>query len=412
MGFKSKSRNLLGRHINRIIFIVTFSCKSRSPHLHPLIFFLIYFQISDLIKIHHFICQNHEQQQPIVQLSLDGIMESKSSLVSLDTYCLKFEGCRNIYPIRIVRPCNRYKYDELKIVQEVLTEINENDLVIDCTVMDKPKRSMSKCLKSSAAKFPCEYCENAAVHCVVDINKKAASLILRNYELREESLSQQIENVRQTQDSEAEEIEDLQEEIDNLNAKKEAELSKTGRKHLTWPASTRTGNLRTLDKIRDIVNEIEENPEILRTDPDSCKGIKGKSPFLDQPNFHMIDDMPCEYMHCVCIGVGRRCVELTFRVEETRERKTKRKLSDPKLFNDLIILVQLPREFGRRCRALDFGVFKASEFRNIILFFFVIVLDCIEDEYKEEKKLWLHLAFMVRACVIPNCEFQKVKKKN
>ena len=51
---------------------------------------------------------------------------------------------------------------------------------------------------------------------------------------------------------------------------------------------------------------------------------------------------------------------------------------------------------------------KASEFRNLLIFFFPIVLDCIEDEYSNDKKMWLHLAYMIRACVLPNEEFSKI----
>lgn len=360
-------------------------------------------------KIHNFICPDHEHHPQIVQLSLDGILESKSSSVSLDTYSLKFSNCRNIYPVTIIRPCERYKYDELKSLEKVLSDINENDIIIECCVMDKPKRSMAKCSKCASAKYPCEYCQNHAVPLVVNSNKKTAALIKSNYEIREEIISEEIQNLMQTQDSESEEVANLKEQLASVKREKEAELKKTGRKQLTWPSSTMAaGNERTLENIQIIVNNIEDNPDILKTDPDSCKGIKGKSPFLDQPHFNYIDDIVCEYMHLVCLGVVKRCIELTFRVGDTRERKTKRKLSNPQQYNDLIKLVQVAREFSHRCRILDFGVMKASDFRNIILFFFPILLECIDDEYKEEKKMWLHLTYMIRACVIPNNEYCKV----
>lgn len=129
------------------------------------------------------------------------------------------------------------------------------------------------------------------------------------------------------------------------------------------------GNLRTIDGIREISNEIVNNPEITITDPEYCQGIKGKSLLLDLPRFNMLNDMPCEYMHLVCLGVVKRMVELNFKVGENRERKTKRKLTCPTLFNLKIKSIKLTREFSRRCRNLDFGVMKASEFRNILIFF-------------------------------------------
>ena len=38
------------------------------------------------------------------------------------------------------------------------------------------------------------------------------------------------------------------------------------------------------------------------------------------------------------------------------------------------------------------------------------MLDCIEDEFEDDKRVCLHLAYMVRACVIPNKEFSKIDK--
>ena len=35
-------------------------------------------------------------------------------------------------------------------------------------------------------------------------------------------------------------------------------------------------------------------------------------------------------------------------------------------------------------------------------------MDCIDEEYVKERRVWLLLAFMLRACVIPQAEFQQV----
>ena len=355
-------------------------------------------------------CPDHEKHPPIVQLSLDGIQESKSSSNSLEVYSLKFNHCRNIYPFRIIRPCNRYKFDEQFQLQEVLRDINSNNVIIDCVVMDNPKRSMALCLKCSSAKFPCQYCQNSAItHS--DINKKTRNAIEKKYKLKMNHISKEIsklKNEEEDNDSENDNISRLMDSLADLKKQKENEINKAARKQLTWPASTMAENPRTIENITEIVNAIEEDPEILKTNPDFCKGLKGKSLLLDQPSFHIIKDTPCEYMHSTCLGVVRRLTELTFHVGENRDRVTNRKRSDPKKFNDLILLIQVPCEYGRRCRILDFGVWKAAEFRNLILFIFPIVLECIEHDFKDEKRIWLHLAFMIRACVLSNEEFRIV----
>ena len=58
----------------------------------------------------------------------------------------------------------------------------------------------------------------------------------------------------------------------------------------------------------------------------------------------------------------------------------------------------MPREFSRRCRTLDFSVLKAQEMRNIILFFYPIILQSIPNELNE-RKLWLLFSYCIRASV-------------
>ena len=306
-----------------------------------------------MIKIHNYICQYHESHETVIQLSLDGILEAKSSMNSLDTYSLKFINCRSIYPLKIIKPSERFRYDEQEHIREVLDDLNASDVDIDCCVLDNPKRGVVKCMKTACAKHACDYCENCAVSYA---------------------------------------------------------HPKSGRKQLTWPASTMIGNLRTIEKIEEIVQNIEENPEILKSDPDYCKGIKGRSHLLNQPNFNMLKSVHCEYMHCVCLGVIKRMVEVNFKVGENRNCVTKRKLSSPQLFNEKIRSIQLTRECSRRCRNLDLGVMKASEYRNLLIIFFPVVLECIEDEFENDKRIWLHLVYMIRACIIPNEEFREIDK--
>ena len=240
------------------------------------------------------------------------------------------------------------------------------------------------------------------------------STIEKKYAIQERKINGEIEQIHLAPDSEnkTEQINTLKQLLLDLKKEKKEDMLKKCRKQLTWPASTMEVNPRTIENVTEITEEIERNPQILKSDADFCKGIKGRSLLLNQPNFNMIEDVQCEYMHLVCIGVVKRLTELTYKVGENRERITKRKLSDPKVFNDMIRLIQVAREFSRRCRNLDFGVMKASEFRNLLLFFFPIVLEGIEDTFEDEKRVWLHLVFMIRACVIPNNEFDNVNKEH
>ena len=188
-----------------------------------------------------------------------------------------------------------------------------------------------------------------------------------------------------------------------LNSVNEA-IKVINRKHknIVWPASSQNGEMRTMEKVLEIVEKIENNETLSL---DEAKGIIGRSLFLDIPYFNYLLDITVEYLHGVCLGVVKKLLELTFNVGGNRQRNTTRKLSDVSQFNELMCLVLLPRECSRRARKLDLTVMKGQEYRNIILFYFVIVIDCIEENAKE-RRVWLLLAYMIRMCVLPNEEYE------
>ena len=303
--------------------------------------------MEDVIEIHKKVCPHFQKK---LDFSLDGIQECKSSSLSADVYSVSFHGCRTVYPVRIIRPINKFKVDDQHHIRQVLDDINENECLLDTAVGDNPKRSRMRCALAHGSSNACEYCEGKAVY------------------------------------------------ITDISGKKKGQLA--------WPASTADAPLRTLQNIIEITEKLKNGEDLTR---DERKGFWGTSHFLYQNNFHFIEDIPAEYMHSACIGGGKRLVELTFNVGETRDRVTKRKLSDAADFNQKMSLIKVFREFSRRIRNLDFGVFKAQEFRNIILFFFIIVVDCIPNDCTREKKIWFQLAYILRACILPNNEFEKVQ---
>lgn len=122
----------------------------------------------------------------------------------------------------------------------------------------------------------------------------------------------------ETQEAEND-IQVLRQQLLSITTEKAKELRRMGSKQLVWPSSTSSGKLRTLEEVKEIVREIETNPDIIKTNPDFCKGIKGKSLLLDHPFFHLIKDVPCEYMHLVCLEMVKRMIELCFKVGENRE---------------------------------------------------------------------------------------------
>ena len=296
-------------------------------------------------------CKNYNTS---LDLSVDGIQECKSSSLSVDVYSVSFTNCRTVYPIKIIRTSNKYKLNQQEDLKEIIADIYANGCSIRAAVGDNPKWSFFRCALASGSSYGCEYCEGRAEYIVCK----------------------------------------------DKNGNK-------SRGHLAWPYSTANCPARTREKIIDITDRLRNGENL---DREEAKGFWGTSPFLALENFCFVKDIPVEYMHFSCIGVGKRLLELTFNVGENRDRITKRKLSEASTYNKLISEVKVTREFNRRIRNLDFGVIKAQEFRNIITIFFPIVLKCIPDDHPKEKKLWLQLAFSLRACIVPNVEFEPISK--
>lgn len=164
---------------------------------------------------HKIVCKSY---QPALDLSLDGIQESKSSGSSLDVYSISFNKCRTVYPIRIIKTMNKYKIDEQLHLEKVISDINTNRCIICNGIFDNPKRSTVRFALGHSAYYACEYCES-----------KAKYVKLKTKEGKSKG-------------------------------------------HLAWPFSTFDGPLRTKDKIIDIAERIE-NGEVL--DRDEARGIVG-----------------------------------------------------------------------------------------------------------------------------------------
>ena len=228
----------------------------------------------------------------------------------MDTYCINFKSCRNVYPIKLIRPNERYRYNEQEELANVVSDLNSSEVSIDTCVCDNPKRSNLRMAMCCSGRHGCEYCEVASIRYKDDTMTKS---------------------------------------------------------HLTWPPCTMNGRPRTITAIKRIVRDIEdEDTEVTK---DYMKGIKGRSVLLDQDNFDIVLDLPTEYMHLVCLGTVKRMLLFMYKLGTDKNRVTKRIRCDPKDFNDIIAGIQVIREFSRRCRNLDCSVYKAQEYRNILLFF-------------------------------------------
>ena len=366
------------------------------------------------MQLHSKVCPSFHVTTPEVKISLDGVSESKSTTNSLDVYSSKFSKCRNIYPHRIVRPLNKYKVDNRQEFSSFLEDLRDNACQVTDFVGDNPKRATVREALTHAGYYACEYCEGKAVQSkthdeddkeldkkyltqIRDIEKKID--LLQNAPCSTSSLKVNEDQINM--------LISIKTDIEN-QMKRDKKKS-----HLVWPSSTGNANLRDIDTIREIVDNIDlsENGDIPPLTQDELKGFTGHSLLLDVPDFDFVNGISCEYMHSICLGVVKRMLVLTFNLNEKRPRKTTRRLTSPSVYNNLMKSVKVPKEFSRRARNMDISVFKAQEFRNIALFFFVTIVHSIEKNAKE-RRLWCLLSFMTRSCCIPDEEFYNVNEQD
>lgn len=365
-----------------------------------IIFFYIFknLQVKDLLRIHDETCPRKTATKQ-VQLSCDGVSECKSNAISLDVYSIKMMNCRQVYPYRIVRPIHKgsNEIDHKKNLQYVVDDLLANSCQIKQFLADNLKRAVGKGCLNHASLFPCEYCFARGKRCAAAAPESKQEI----NDMKLGIINEKIEKLRKEKGN-SKELKNLEE----IKKDFEKDAKKNNRSHIVWPYSTMRCEPRTTAKIREIVEKIENSDNILP--PHERMGVVYRSPLLDIPNFDIVADVPVDYMHAVCLGVGKRLVQLTFNVGgEKRTRNTNRKLSPTTKFNQLMIETKVPREFPRRTRELDLSVMKAAELRNMILFYFPHVLECIESPAKE-RRLWLLLTFMIRSCILPKEEFQQI----
>lgn len=321
--------------------------------------------MADIKSIHGSNSESHfrTDQERMIQLSLDGVNETRSTSVSLEVYSLKFQGCRDVYPLRIIRPIIKDTVNHHEVLKSVLDDISEQNLIIKNIVGDNPKRAFMRDSMQHSAKFAYEYCFECGVPFSQTINEPNNE-ILKNINNQKKIFNEQLNAMNENDDPV--QIESLKCIVKNLEEAEKITKKSRPSTHIVWPANTFNGEERTKEKILEIVEKLEEGENLSSTER---KGIKGRSPLLDFEYFDFVNSIAAEYMHLVSLGVVKRMLELTFKVGETRSRNIKRPLTPPQLFDELMKNIKMPRESSRRARKLDLAVLKAQELRNILLFF-------------------------------------------
>jgi len=265
-------------------------------------------------RIHHNSLVDDPDGIP-VHLFVDNITESKASARSVCVYAIKFEDCALTYPIVIARPVRGGKksIDYTAILTDLIDRMHKCNLRITHVVADAPKRAELRCVLQHNADMSCDYCKGE----VTTLRDTDGRVIGKGWLIDQQG-----------------------------------------------PAP-----LRTKEWMREVLDNWQDYSKPERF------GITGESPLFAIKDLDPIYDMPPEYMHSMCLGVVGNLVELTMAVNKKRPSSNASFKRIPvESFNIELNDIKVPREFSRRVRQLDPAVWKAEEYRNLILFFFPIVI--------------------------------------
>ncbi len=159
-----------------------------------------------------------------------------------------------------------------------------------------------------------------------------------------------------------------------------------------FPSSTYGGEERTDADLRRVADAIAAGEEVGET-----RGIRCKSLLSDIPNFDLVNDVPADAMHLVCLGVVRRMMTATFKVGKRQLLPYEPAAIAP--LNDALREYKALYSFSRRPRDFDPAVYKSEEYRNIILVFWPVLLTTAP---RATLKVWLLTVYVVRAFCLPD----------
>lgn len=121
------------------------------------------------------------------------------------------------------------------------------------------------------------------------------------------------------------------------------------------------------------------------------------SPFMEL-DIDMIAQFPFEYLHTVCLGVGKKILYIWLKGVSRFNKLGKLNPSDIAKISDRLAAVSAtqPSEFQRRCRSLKFvSDFKGTEFRNLLLYILPVVTHTILPPEEYQNLLLLHVALII-----------------
>jgi hypothetical protein len=186
------------------------------------------------------------------------------SEICINTFTIRFEGCRDIYAFLVVKPTNRFFKTDLpqqSLIKRVLTDASENKLLVKRVIADAKLRAEWRGFTGPDTKNGCDLCYSSSVQ---------------------------------------------QFPMDGI-----------GYARKCWTTDCLDAPLRTQDDVERILPKLHgRTPNVLRL---IAKGIAEHAAILDFPGLDVIDSIVVEPMNMLNLGNGVPC-ELHFNCSATITR--------------------------------------------------------------------------------------------
>ncbi len=129
--------------------------KRGADHLYT----LYYVSLDEVCALH---TRLHPSAAPAkyIDISVDGVPESKSGGKSVDILSIRFLGCRGVYSLAVLQPTRRgLGLGDDIVLEHFLEQLEESDLRIRRVIADAPKRAGLRGMKQHSAMYSCPYCK-------------------------------------------------------------------------------------------------------------------------------------------------------------------------------------------------------------------------------------------------------------
>ncbi len=195
------------------------------------------------------------------------------------------------------------------------------------------------------------------------------------------------------------------------------------KKRVSYPSTMPTARLRTVERIikqaqlyRRRLQMLRPTMKNLRDSMWRSKGVTRLSPLLDLANFNLLNGTPGDFMHMAAMGIAKKICRLLFQERhqhlepgEEKDAVKGRMEAQAKKVDKFLSRQRIPTEMGRRSREMLPAKFKASEWRNFCLLFFLHVgLTILEGGDGARRKIPILFFFLCRLLYSGDTKYKRV----